>query len=497
MPSLKLIASVLALGASLTAGMPHDLRQAPHNLAQQAHKAMAHLRHLRMTGDAKGFHNHPLVQQRVGSIGVNGSEPGDGKLAPPPAGTLTPLPQVADQFTADVSQQNTMFPFGAIKGKYYYDYPSQVDRLDATVFGVTQIMLNVYGTRDAYTITGAPGSWQCEWANLTNDQFSTQIPPIANFLGTQAINGGVSSQVWDFDFFGLAYSRSWNTVPGSDPKVLSTPVRTYSKINAAGFIVEDLIDFSNVQVGAPASNLFDPKQFGCAPPVPPPTFRVAGYIIDAVTGRPIPNVPLQISGTAVNGRKWTETITATPQGTYSAGNIPQGTIVLSASVSGYLAATTQSISVTGNIAAGTVADLALSPTLPAKAFRVVLKWGSSPRDLDTHLMTTGGVDVCYNRKASNGASLDIDRTNGFGPETVTVADQSAGASGTLWKYYVFNYSGGDIRQSNAVVYLYTATGLAQSIPVPTNQDTQRWWHVLDVDTSGQVTIVNKLVPSKN
>lgn len=427
---------------------------------------------------------------RLGSIGPNGSEPGDGTLVP---GSVPPLPQVANQFQANVAQQNTLFPFGTLKGKYYYDFGQQADRFDATFLGTTQIMLNLYSTGDAYTVTGTKGNYECTWSNLTTTQMSTQVPPIANYLGTQTINGNTNTQVYDFDLFGIAYERSWNTVPTSDPKALCVPVRSYVKISVAGVTLENLLDFSSVVIGPQNASIFDPSQFNCKPPVPPVSYTVAGYITDAVTNRAIPNAAVVVNGTDSNGRTWTQSATANGQGAYSISGVPEGTIVVQASSSGYIAAVSSTIVVKGSIAAGTVADLALSPVLQEKSFRVVLKWGCCPPDLDAHMLTPSGVDVYYGNKNAGGASLDQDRTTGYGPETISVPDRTLG----VWKYFVFNYSGGDMRQSNAVVTLYTSEGAVQTVAIPTNQDSQRWWHVFDVDASGKVTLVNQLVPSEN
>src|SRR5690606_13893163 len=73
-------------------------------------------------------------------------------------------------------------------------------------------------------------------------------------------------------------------------------------------------------------------------------------------------------------------------------------------------------------------NLVLTPILSEDEYRIVLTWGSTPRDLDSHL--TGTLDseqlfhVCYySRKyivdGEIMAELDLDDTSSYGPETVT------------------------------------------------------------------------------
>jgi len=61
------------------------------------------------------------------------------------------------------------------------------------------------------------------------------------------------------------------------------------------------------------------------------------------------------------------------------------------------------------------------PVGPGK-LRMVLTWGETPRDLDSHLDTPTGCHVFYGQKRcpDGSASLDADVTDGFGPETINV-----------------------------------------------------------------------------
>lgn len=117
---------------------------------------------------------------------------------------------------------------------------------------------------------------------------------------------------------------------------------------------------------------------------------------------------------------------------------------------------------------------ALSPEVNENEYRVVLTWGDTPSDLDSHL--TGYIDgnslhVYYgNQNAySNGeliASLDHDDTSSYGPETITfsIADDDDTVT-----YYVHDYSNGGnsnsyaLSFSNATVTVYSGNNIFEPI----------------------------------
>lgn len=121
-----------------------------------------------------------------------------------------------------------------------------------------------------------------------------------------------------------------------------------------------------------------------------------------------------------------------------------------------------------------------SPKLTEGEVRIVLTWGSTPNDLDSHLFTPYDNvfgDTTYhiwygNRSDAVGNNLDVDDVNGYGPETVTIPALKNG----LYKYYVADFtncSGNrtasyDLSHSGARVNVYTSNGLTASFTVPSN-----------------------------
>jgi len=69
--------------------------------------------------------------------------------------------------------------------------------------------------------------------------------------------------------------------------------------------------------------------------------------------------------------------------------------------------------------------------------RIVLTWGASPPDLDSHLRGPANCLTYYAAKQGcPGTNLDRDATGGYGPETITLTNPQPG----VYRYKVHNYS---------------------------------------------------------
>lgn len=127
-----------------------------------------------------------------------------------------------------------------------------------------------------------------------------------------------------------------------------------------------------------------------------------------------------------------------------------------------------------------------SPTLASGEVRIVLTWGATPDDLDSHLFTpydsTLG-DATYhiwygNKSDAVGNNLDVDDTTSYGPETMTIPVLRNG----LYKYYVADYTNCngnnpasyDMSRSGATIHVYTANGLNATFHVPVNTSGVIW-----------------------
>ena len=128
--------------------------------------------------------------------------------------------------------------------------------------------------------------------------------------------------------------------------------------------------------------------------------------------------------------------------------------------------------------------VSVSPVMHEGEIRIVLNWGAYPEDLDSHLFTPyDGNSETYHiyygdRMDADGNNLDVDDTDGFGPETVTINDVKDG----FYKYYVADFTNCsnnnptsmEMSASNATVTVYTSDGQVQRFNVPTDRSGVIW-----------------------
>jgi hypothetical protein len=217
---------------------------------------------------------------------------------------------------------------------------------------------------------------------------------------------------------------------------------------------------------------------------------VSRTVTDAATGNPLPGAVLRVS----QNNEALDTATTDADGRYTFPELPGGSYSIDATAPGHLRSTREDILVVPG--QRTTLVFSLSELLARGEMRIVLSWGEDPGDLDSHLWLpeelpyhlyfsrTGGLEQCPF------ASLDVDDTSSFGPETVTITERLQTGE---YAYAVYNYSGfPDLTVSEAQVQVFDSTGLIADFGVP--QDGQgRWWTVLEVDAStGGITEINTL-----
>ena len=76
----------------------------------------------------------------------------------------------------------------------------------------------------------------------------------------------------------------------------------------------------------------------------------------------------------------------------------------------------------------TARTYAVSGPVKQGQVRIVLTWGETPRDMDSHLDTPSGCHLYFGHKqCPNGeASLDTDVTDSYGPETINIRSLKPG-----------------------------------------------------------------------
>jgi uncharacterized protein YjdB len=136
-------------------------------------------------------------------------------------------------------------------------------------------------------------------------------------------------------------------------------------------------------------------------------------------------------------------------------------------------------------------DIILTPLGNPSEIYIVLTWGQDPRDLDSHLTGPNGsggrFHVYYAAPgtlvSSPFASLDVDDTSGFGPETITISQVFAGT----YRYYIHHYSGAQtIATSSAVVRVYRGANLLAQFSPPNQPGLI--WYVFDFDGTNVIPV---------
>ncbi|MBN1561427.1 VWA domain-containing protein, partial [candidate division KSB1 bacterium] len=241
---------------------------------------------------------------------------------------------------------------------------------------------------------------------------------------------------------------------------------------------------------------------------------VEGRVTDATTGVAIANATISIAGksttTDSDGRYVLEGIPTNVLSANFSGEPRSGVAPLTVTFTDLSSTTWQILTASADgyfeyestitLAPGetSTVNISLSPIITDSELRIVLNWGDTPRDLDVHLLVPsvdGSVpyQVYYSSKGRTDsypyAMLDIDKRNGFGPETITIKQFVAGR----YVCFVHNYSREQpITVSNAVVQIYGRTGLLHTVNAPLSGD-GAYWYICDLEgATGQVTIKNTI-----
>lgn len=137
---------------------------------------------------------------------------------------------------------------------------------------------------------------------------------------------------------------------------------------------------------------------------------------------------------------------------------------------------------------------ALSPIMKQlDGLRVVLSWDENPRDLDSHISYPGNHIYYVNKKGTK-AHLDVDDTDSYGPETITIQKKFFEQD---YVYAVHNFSDQSKTNSNrlsnisgAKVFVYIGETLIRTYYAPKNK-TGNLWIVFSIDGHGEFHDINQ------
>jgi hypothetical protein len=232
------------------------------------------------------------------------------------------------------------------------------------------------------------------------------------------------------------------------------------------------------------------------------TISISGYVKDGKTGS-------KLSG-AVNLYNSTGTVlldnSSVSSSKYSFSGLTPSTYVLKSVITDYVSvADTKCLT-----SSSTSKDLiALTSAQATNANVIVLTWGTTVSDLDSHLQASDGspstAHIKYNAKGSSSdwAILDLDDTSYSGPETITInLDSSSGPmrnSVSKACYYVRIYTNNySFSQTGAQVQLFQSDGTVLTnfdVPTDTTYTTKPYWHVFDLDSNLNITTKNTVSSS--
>lgn len=271
---------------------------------------------------------------------------------------------------------------------------------------------------------------------------------------------------------------------------IALPSFTYPvKVSAPGYL--DFVDYATVTGGQ--NTYMETYLMVAQSDIAEGT--ASGIISNAVTGAGLGGVQIEVRTGWNNTSEGNILATAATDsnGQYSL-HLPLGNYTLNLKKDGFIDSVVNIVVIGGDFGPqnGT-----MTPTMSSGEYRVVLSWDANPRDLDSHLVgekSSGGLfhvyyaDKTYREGDNALCVLDVDDTNGYGPETVTLQVSSSGKC----RYYVHRYAGsGTMADSGAQVRVFRGDTQIAVFNVPTDQWDGSYWNVFSIE-DGQIVVRNTL-----
>ena len=137
---------------------------------------------------------------------------------------------------------------------------------------------------------------------------------------------------------------------------------------------------------------------------------------------------------------------------------------------------------------------AISPIMDnLDGMRVVLSWGATPSDLDSHISYPGN-HIYFSEKQGEQANLDVDDMDSYGPETITLQKKRFGET---YVYAVHDFSNNTrpssdaLSRSQAKVFVYIGQSLVRTYYVPQGQR-GNLWTVFRITGDGEFQDINRM-----
>lgn len=234
------------------------------------------------------------------------------------------------------------------------------------------------------------------------------------------------------------------------------------------------------------------------------TAQVEGIVKNALDGKAVANASVMIrpgwnntGGSYVTDQKGQLLMETTDQAGAFTMKLPLGCYTIEIVKNGYITDYYNVVATAGRGA--DTQTFVLVPVLANYEYRIVLTWGDTPQDLDSHLTYSKNevqqFHIYYhNRTGKDGslviARLDRDDRSGYGPETITFSVNQTRLQNGVFRYTVWDYTNrgdsfsNELAVSGAVVRVYQGNHLAATYPVPHEAGT--FWCVFELTEEGIV-----------
>ena len=224
----------------------------------------------------------------------------------------------------------------------------------------------------------------------------------------------------------------------------------------------------------------------------------SGKITDALTGNGISGLTVYIyEGINTSSGEAVEVLTTNSNGEYrttglNAGNYTAYVVderILNDENYRYASVTISVKVLSGQTTGNQNATTSNSVGLDLDGMRIVLTWGSSPSDLDSHLRY-GNYECYFGSKITPNANLDLDDTSAYGPETITITD----VGNYQFNYFVYNFSrSGTMYASQACVKVYFGGSSTPAYTFYPPQGSGYTWNVFTYNAVTGEFIINNTV----
>jgi hypothetical protein len=223
------------------------------------------------------------------------------------------------------------------------------------------------------------------------------------------------------------------------------------------------------------------------------TGSVSGTVRNALNGQGVADMAIALrEGINVTSGPVVVSTTTASDGTYSFTNLDAGSYTAEVSAAGYNTTYFTVLCVGGTETADQ--DATVTPVLPTGEIRIILTWGDTPQDLDSHL--TGPLTdetrfhMYYPLAETNQGSpwpeyvkLDLDDVTSYGPETTTIYQVFDGT----YRFSVHDYTNRNstsstaLSNSSAQVRVYSGSDLINTFNVPAGSAGTVWtvFEILD------------------